>query len=39
MAEKKTKWAEKEQEKKITRRTLPTKKVEKSVKTSVSKKR
>lgn len=39
MAERKTKWAEKEQEKKITRRTLPTKKVEKSVKTSVSKKR
>jgi hypothetical protein len=39
MAERKTKWTEKEQEKKITRRTLPAKKVEKSVKTSVSKKK
>ena len=39
MAEKKTKWSEKEQEKKITRRTLPAKKVEKSGKTSISKER
>jgi hypothetical protein len=39
MAERKTKWAEKEQEKKITRRTLTKEKPAKTEKVSVSKKR
>lgn len=39
MAERKTKWAEKEQEKKITRRTLPKEKPAKTEKVSVSRKR
>lgn len=39
MAERKTKWSEKEQEKKITKRTLPVKKSEKIGKPTISKKK